>query len=49
MKGQDLIDFILENDLENYEILIQDIRSGSVPLEVGDMDWNEDMEKLYLG
>ena len=49
MKASSLIEFILDNELEEYEILIQDIRSGSVPLEDGDVDWDEDRKNLYLG
>ena len=49
MKASTLIEFILDNELEEYEILIQDIRSGSVPLEDGDVDWDEDRKNLYLG
>ena len=49
MRASELIEYIKENGLENYEVMIQVPRSGTVPLEEGDVDWNEDMEKLYLG
>lgn len=52
MIGRELIEYIVDNDLEDIEILIQppsveDKDSESVPLEHGDIEWND--EYLFIG
>ena len=51
MNGQDLIDFILDNELEDYEVLIQSPfkKDVMVPLESTDIDWSIGKEETYLG
>ena len=56
MRGDELIEFIVENGLEDYEVMIQPPigNYGSqtyspIPLENGDIDWNEDKEVVFIG
>ena len=48
MKAKNLIEFIQDNNLEEYEIMI-DVDEEPVPLEEGDIDWNEILEYLFIG
>jgi hypothetical protein len=59
MKARELVEYIQENQLEEYEVMIQppldsieDIEvevPSPVPLEEGDVDWEEGKEELYMG
>ena len=48
MKAKDLIEYILDNNLEEYEVMVE-VNEEPVPLEEGDIDWNEDLEYLFMG